>query len=369
MKSQIIIISTMFFLCFHFSQSPLLAAEFFVSTSQSDGADGSRAHPFDSIERAIPRVKPGDEIVMMAGKYSSAFEISGVHGTKGDPIGIRAEKNKRVLISPEAQQAVGIRLRDCSYIKIQGLEIEGITETMAIVLDQSHSCTIVGNVVHDCKQIGIYLGASNDNHILGNICYHNDGGIYLGSGSTRNLVEGNVCAFGNASSENADGIASSVCLGNTYRFNVLVGNNDDGLDMWTSKQNTIEYNFACSNGDNKEGDGNGFKLGGNRQQKRPGGLWDGGENIVRHNLSCWNLSTGFTDNGSSHNKYEHNVSFGNLNTGPYASVPHGDPKEAESIRAKIREKFSELMDGGIIQQEVHPLPLDVGLIRELKVLP
>ena len=358
-----------FVLCLLSLPGSLLAAEFFVATSESDRADGTSAQPFQNVERALPGVKPGDEIVILAGVYPRAFEITGVHGTKENPIVIRAERNKRVLIRPESQQAAGIRIKDCSYLVMQGLEIEGIAETMAVVLDNSHFCTLVGNVVHDCKKIGIYLGASNDNHVLGNICYHNDGGIYLGSGSTRNLVEANVCAFGNASSENADGIGSSVCLRNTYKFNLVVGNNDDGLDMWTSKYNIIEYNFACSNGDRKEGDGNGFKLGGNRQQSRPGGLWDGGDNFVRHNLACWNLSTGFTDNGSSHNQYDQNVSFGNLKVSSYASVPHGDPEEAERIRAKIRQRFTELLVGGIIQPEVHPLPQDVGLIRELKVWP
>jgi parallel beta-helix repeat protein len=369
MKSRIVIVSPVFLICLLFLQRPLLAAQFFVSTSGSDTADGSCTHPFKSIEDALPRVKPGDEIVITAGEYPSAFDITGVNGTKDNPVVIRAEKNKRVLISPQAQRTVGIKVSDCSYVTIRGLEIKGITETMAIVLDTCHYCKIVGNVVHDCKKIGIYLGASNDNHVLGNICYHNDGGIYIGRRSTRNLVEANVCAFGNASSENADGIASSNCRRNTYRFNLLVGNNDDGLDMWTSKQNTIEYNFACSNGDRKEGDGNGFKLGGNWKNRRPDSTWDGGENIVRHNLSCWNLSTGFTNNGSSHNEYEHNVSFGNLNTSAYASVPHCNPREADGIRAEIRKRFSQLIDDGIIQQEVHPLPLDVGLIRELKVWP
>jgi hypothetical protein len=148
-----------------------------------------------------------------------------------------------------------------------------------------------------------------------------------------------------------------------------VCNNDDGLDTWTSKRSTIEWNFACANGDQKEGDGNGFKLGGKWKKQGREGPWDGGENVVRNNLSVWNLSTGFTDNGSTGNKYERNVSFGNLNTGSYASVEHSAPAGAERIRAKIRQRFAALIAERIIRPTVNPLPVGVGLIRELKVWP
>jgi hypothetical protein len=110
-------------------------------------------------------------------------------------------------------------------------------------------------------------------------------------------------------------------------------------------------------------------LGGKWKHRSKEDPWDGGENVIRNNLATWNLATGFTDNGSDRNKYEDNVSFGNLNTGPYASIKHGDPNEAERIRSRIRERFTAMITERIIRPTVNPLPVGVGMIRELKVWP
>ncbi|MHC4674763.1 MAG: hypothetical protein ACYTBZ_19950 [Planctomycetota bacterium] len=110
-------------------------------------------------------------------------------------------------------------------------------------------------------------------------------------------------------------------------------------------------------------------MGGKWKHRSKEDPWDGGENVIRNNLATWNLATGFTDNGSDRNKYEDNVSFGNLNTGPYASIKHGDPNEAERIRSRIRERFTAMITERIIRPTVNPLPVGVGMIRELKVWP
>jgi len=350
-------------------QSQALSSSFFVSAKGNDQAEGSQDRPWQTIDRASQVIQAGDEVIVSGGLYRGGFVLSGLRGTGDHPIVIRAGEDQRVLIEGPAEAAPGIRLTDCAHVVMRGLEIANVAQGDGLMLHNSHHCRIEGNVVHQLQGVGIRLSASNDNIVLGNICYHSDTGIYVGSGSTRNLIEANVCAFGNQSSENADGIASSNCTENTYRFNILICNNDDGLDMWTSKRSIIEWNFACANGDQKEGDGNGFKLGGKWKNRGQDDPWDGGENVVRNNLSVWNLSTGFTDNGSSGNKYERNVSFGNLNTGSYASVEHSAPEGAERIRAKIRQRFAALIAERIIRPTVNPLPLGVGLLRELKVWP
>ncbi|MBN1490806.1 MAG: right-handed parallel beta-helix repeat-containing protein, partial [Phycisphaerae bacterium] len=281
---------------------------------------------------------------------------------------IRGEDNARVLLDLAGQRAQGIEVEACAHVVLRGFEVAG-GDSSGIVVHNCHHCTIEGNVVNAFKAVGIRLRASNDNTVRGNICYHNDSGIYVGEGSTRNLIEANICAFGNQSSENADGIGSSDCEKNIYRFNVLIANNDDGLDMWTSKRNTIEWNFACANGDQQDGDGNGFKLGGKWRNRGPDDPWDGGEHIVRNNLSVWNQSTGFTDNSSSGNRYEGNVAFGDRNTGSYASVNHSPATAGEPIREKIRQRFQTLIEEGVMQPTIHRLPLAVGLIYELKIWP
>ena len=346
-----------------------LARTYFVDTEGNDDADGSKSQPWRTISRACQKISAGDEIVVRDGKYTAGFELKGLKGKKDQPIVIRAHKDERVLIDVTSASGTGVLLTNCTHIVIKGLEITGVTKSNGINVQDCQHCIIEGNVVYSCSMVGIRLSASNDNVLQGNICYYNDTSIYVGKGSTENLVEANVCVFGNKSSENADGIGSSNCMKNTYRYNLVAGNNDDGLDMWTSKQCVIEWNFSCANGDLLDGDGNGFKLGGKWKHLDDSSPWDGGGHIVQNNLSVWNMSTGFTDNGSSGNKYEGNAAFGNRNTGSYASVKHTDPAEAERIRANIRKRFAALIAENVICPEVHPLPMGIGIFRELKVWP
>jgi len=366
MKRRIFIICFVLVLCCF--QCSSLARTYFVDVKGNDNADGSKLQPWQTISKACQIVTAGNEIVIRGGKYLAGFKLKGLKGKKEQPIVIRAYKDERALIDVASTNGTGVTLTDCAHIVIKGLEITGVAKGNGINVQNSHHCLIEGNVVQGCKNVGIRLYASNDNILRGNICYHNDTGIYIGQGSTRNLIEANVCVFGNKSSENADGIASSDCMKNTYRYNLLVGNNDDGLDMWTSKQAVIEWNFSCANGDLLNGDGNGFKLGG-KWKHLDNSPWKGGGHIVRNNLSVWNMSTGFTDNGSSGNRYEGNVVFGNRNTGPYASIKHTDPTAAQRIRANIRERFATLIAEGVIHPQVHPLPGGIGMFRELKVWP
>jgi hypothetical protein len=135
-------------------------------------------------------------------------------------------------------------------------------------------------------------------------------------------------------------------------------------------RSTIEYNLAALNGDGKEGDGNGFKLGGRWKDSRSErGVWVGGRHTVRYNLSFDNLSTGFTDNGSDGNVYDRNVAYGNRNTGSYASVKHSDPADAEPVLARLREQYRQIFAAGLIRPETNPLPQDFAKVRAFGVWP
>ena len=331
-------------------------------------ADARTVSTVAGLVAAAPRLEPGDVLIIAAGVYTESFELKGLSGEAERPVVIAGEEGKRVLF--DLDHAEGIRLEGCSFVTLRGIEIAGAAKGCGLTLTDCNECLVEGNSVHDGQLTGIHLVSSDNNTVRGNVAYHNDSGIYVGDGSTRNLVEGNVCAFGNKSSENADGIGSSNCKENTYRFNLLVGNNDDGLDMWTSTASLIEYNLATTNGDQKDGDGNGFKLGGRWKNACPErDIWLGGRHTVRHNLSFDNLSTGFTDNGSSENTYEVNVAFGNKNTGGYASVKHVKPDRAAPILAKLRQHYQGLFDAGLIRPNVNLLPPNFEQVWALGVWP
>ena len=342
------------------------AAEYHVAPGGDDAGDGSAAQPWATVARAQDALAPGDTLILAPGRYTGAWTLSGLRGTPNAPITIAASKQGRVWFDL-ARAETGLAFTDCAYVNLVGVEVAGMHTpgTGILLTDCSHS-SVQGCVVHDLQGIGIRLNGGERNTLRGNIAYHNNSGIYVGQGSTQNTVTANICAFGNKSSENADGIGSSDCAHNHYRYNVLYGNNDDGLDMWTSTGSVIEYNIATRNGDRKDGDGNGFKLGGHWKDDRPtSAVWTGGQHTVRHNLSFANNSTGFTGNGSGGNIYDGNVAYGNANTSGYASVPHTGPARTEPILAEVRAKFREHVKVRLLRLDLHPFPPEFEPVFEL----
>ena len=69
----------------------------YVSTAQEDPAgDGSRAHPWATLEKALPRLVPGDTLVLRGGIYRDVPVIT-LHGTERAPITLRAEVGETVI--------------------------------------------------------------------------------------------------------------------------------------------------------------------------------------------------------------------------------------------------------------------------------
>ena len=105
--------------------TPLLAAEFHVSTDGKPTNDGSSTSPWDlSTALAQPvAVRPGDTIWLAAGTYSGTF-ASRLTGETGRPIIVRAMLGKRVTIDC---QPVGDRPAfftvDGAYVRFQDLEV------------------------------------------------------------------------------------------------------------------------------------------------------------------------------------------------------------------------------------------------------
>jgi parallel beta-helix repeat protein len=84
------------------------------------------------------------------------------------------------------------------------------------------------------------------------------------------------------------------------RGNHVYNCSDDGIDYWSQSGNLIERNVVHHCGKDR-GDGNGFKLGGEKK---------GGRNTVRYNVSYRNQMRGFVTNGGRDNLLHNNVAWG-----------------------------------------------------------
>ncbi|MEU6181764.1 right-handed parallel beta-helix repeat-containing protein [Streptomyces coeruleorubidus] len=266
-----------------------------VAPNGKDSASGTQSEP-TTLTSAISRIAAGGTIYMRGGtyKYSSTITIpAGSNGTSGARTTLTASSGEKPVLDFSAQSESssnrGLQL-NANYWRLYGLTVQRAGDN------------------------GIYVGGSNNIIERTVTAYNRDTGLQLGrmSSSTpksqwpaNNLIL-SAESHDNADSdgEDADGFAAKLTTGpgNVFRYAVAHNNIDDGWDLYTKKDTgaigpvTIENSLAYSNGtlsngtQNKNGDRNGYKLGGD----------DIGVNhIVRHSIAYKNGKHGFTYNSNT----------------------------------------------------------------------
>ena len=293
------IINTIFCLIFLIVTSPVLATEYYVSNSGNDAASGTISSPLLTIPKAIGKLVPGDIVYVRAGTYPG-FSIN-KSGTAAAPVTVSGYKNEMPLITG----GNGIKTYQVSYVNISGFEITGATTAGGIRADQSSNIVISRNKVHDnfgSGVNGIKILESSNNKVLNNEVYNNTfSGIHIyGTTAINNEIANNTVHDNTLSTGNSDGIGCNSGFGQNIHHNIVYGNSDDGIDTWNCYNNTVAYNIVHHNGGT--GDGNGIKA---------GGAVTGGHNLVTHNISYSNVTSGITGNGSGGNNFKNNVTYGN----------------------------------------------------------
>lgn len=107
------------------------------------GTAGTRAQPFAYISQALSVVKPGDHIILLAGIYTNpsyrsgniwlneqTMRVANLAGAPGNNIVIRPEAPGAAILKGDGTAI--FQLRKSSYVRIEGLVIEG--ETLSIPL-------------------------------------------------------------------------------------------------------------------------------------------------------------------------------------------------------------------------------------------
>lgn len=230
---------------------PTWGREFFVLPGRGSAGDGSFHRPFETIERAIGEVGPGDTVFLRAGFYDCPRTIRlNRSGTAESPITLCAHRDEAVVLDFRRAGSGdrGISLKG-NYWHIKGLCVQHAGDNGIIV-----------------------YGAHN---ILEQLVTRENGdsGLQLHTGAAFNLVL-NCDSYSNYDAgnhgENADGFAAKFGLGegNAFAGCRAWGNADDGFDFWEAGHGVdVENCWAFRNGVNVwadpafAGDGNGFKLG------------------------------------------------------------------------------------------------------------
>ena len=301
-----------------FGTRTVTASENTYYVSPDGTGDGSAESPADLmtlVSGDASTLQPGDTVILKDGVYSLTSTLAiNVSGTYDMPITIKAENNGAAILDCYSQGwgTRGVNLGG-NYINFIGITVRGAGDN-GMYLAGSY------NLVEDCefydnRDSGLQIGRNTGNTV----------DLWPSYNLVKNCTSHNN--YDNQTlGENADGFAAKLTLGygNVFDGRIAYRNSDDGWDLYARlsqgnigavyiyncvafENGYLEYTQEVSNaryGDSYDhsydevntnsyttanGDGNGFKLGGESME---------GDVFVYNSLSFGNRMHGFTDNSN-----------------------------------------------------------------------
>lgn len=320
------------FLSYFLSISAQANIEIYVSAKGDPDAKGDLLSP-KSLQSAIKNVVAGGTIFLRGGVYefTKTLKIGRANsGTAGHMKHIFSYPGEQVVFdfSKQSEDSAnrGFKLAG-SYWHVKGIIVQGAGDDGMYVA--GHHNIIESLTARFNRGTGIRIGrlSSQDtramwpsyNQILSCVSHDNK----------------------DKTGENADGFGANLSIGagNVFRYNVAHHNSDDGWDLYTKKVSgpispvIIEDSIAYSNGLSSDGihmidgDGNGFKLGGDNLSVN---------HIIRRNLAFNNRSHGFT----------YNRNLGHIKITDNTAINNGGVNRLSSDHVKIKAARNFNFNGG-----------------------
>ncbi len=222
---------------------------YYVSTTGSDSNDGTtRATAFLTLTKALTKATAGTTIFVLNGTYSYSFTFKLTQsGTADAPIKILNYSGHTPVIDFSSQEYA-----DSS----RGFQISGdhwIIAGLTITSAGDNGIHISGNYnrVQDCL-----------------ITKCGDTGLQISNGGSYNTINRVTSTYNydsKTNGENADGFAAKLSIGpgNVFNSCTALYNSDDGFDFYYATNAVKVYNSEASYNGVGDGNGNGFKVGGN----------------------------------------------------------------------------------------------------------
>jgi hypothetical protein len=153
-----------------------------VSPDGSNSNDGSKAHPYKTIQYALDHATPGTAVMVKAGTYYENVEFH-VSGTAGKPIWlISADGKGAARIKPgKSTTTATIEAFGEDYIVISGFDVGGgdrntngiaVTQGGTNFSNLTHHVVIKNNIVHDAVQDGIKVAQGDYIYVVNNRVHH-----------------------------------------------------------------------------------------------------------------------------------------------------------------------------------------------------
>jgi hypothetical protein len=240
---------------------PITNGNYYVANNGTDTNDGSFAHPFYSLQKAVDLAQPGDTIYVRGGTfaYVNTINVRTNAGTAQAPIKVLAYPGERPILD-FSSQPIGDDNRgmhvytNANYWYFKGLEIAHCGDN-AVKLEGSY-CTFDQCVFHENQDTGLQIGFGHTTVNPGDWAAYN---TIINCDSYLN--------YDNAThGGNADGFA---CKMHSGPGNVFIGcrawyNSDDGWDLFETDYSVVISNcWVWKSAATGQGNGNGFKMGGN----------------------------------------------------------------------------------------------------------
>lgn len=212
-----------------------LVADYYVSTAGWDGNKGTKASPFATITKAASAAGPGDVIAVAGGWYGDQVKVW-KSGTSGNPITIQPDAGAHVIIDGWNTKAnTDLVAITASYINFQGFEVRNATKTGVSVWN-GHDVNISGNVVHETRRSGIWIGADKEG-----LSYNltiDDNAVY------RTVLENNAR---NAGSGWSKAVSVDLVKNATISNNTVFDNFGEGIGSLSSSKLYVKNNVAYDN--------------------------------------------------------------------------------------------------------------------------
>jgi len=299
--------------------TPLERGTLFAAPDGS-GDECSQSQPC-SLRTAFGRLQPGSVLFLRGGIYpvhEASFHTGALAGTAEQPVIIESYPGEWAVLEGGYRSAAdydedehhfyyGIRIDEgAQYVYVRRLEVRYMGNA-GIGIRGSR------NVVEGCD---LHHNTLSGVELYGGVWRENDPGFTVpypeGYNTVRdNVVHDNSDVYMSNLGGNADGVAVSSGRFNRVIHNRVYGNSDDGIDTWRSNDSYVAFNISYDNGRGENGDGNGFKAGGNLDPDAQTGL----RTVMVHNLAYDNRSRGFDYNSGKNVLFAYNTAYRNATYG------------------------------------------------------
>jgi hypothetical protein len=234
-------------------------AVYYLSPNGNDTYSGGYAAPWKTFAFAVRRLVPGDTLVLLDGKYDAATTglpfidcmTSAQNGTASNPITVRAQNERRALLSANGTQAA-LKIQDCSYWTFVGLYTRQVDNVSSngwqghnVWVLRSHHVALQRFVTYGNNRYWNTHAVEYEKSNYGlveecEVYFFHRHGISFGAGSSYNIARRNYLDSRNA------GDVCSGCNGDSSLQSSAQG--DEGITIaYPGSNNIAENNIAVNN--------------------------------------------------------------------------------------------------------------------------